>query len=334
MNKPSYGVIVGRFQVHELHDGHLELFRAVMGRHNRVLVFVGVSPNLFTKRNPLDFITRKAMIQAKFPQFTVLPLLDTMSDQSWSESLDAKIREVSGYGDVTLYGGRDSFVPHYSGHYKPVELCLPASEHIKGEDIRNSLTNNVIESADFRAGVIYSAMNQWPKVITCVDAVIFHKSQRTTTTGGTGSPAPLLSQYEFLLVKKSGEPGWRFAGGHAEPITKSFEQDVRDEARQETGIDIRPGQVGYIGSTYVPDWRWAAEQDKVKTLVFACEAMTLEARAADDVAEAKWFKSEDIHSGIFVEVHKPLFEMVEKYFSNQFVRFKHAIVQTELSTAN
>lgn len=29
MNKPSYGVIVGRFQCHELHDGHLELFRIV-----------------------------------------------------------------------------------------------------------------------------------------------------------------------------------------------------------------------------------------------------------------------------------------------------------------
>ncbi len=329
MSKPSYGVIVGRFQVHELHEGHMELIRAVKGRHNRVIIFVGTSPNGMTKRNPLDFITRKAMIQAKFPDITVLLLPDVATDERWSEILDERIREVTGYGDVTLYGGRDSFVPHYSGSYHPVELTLPATEHIKGEDIRNKLTNNVIESADFRAGVIYAAMNQWPKVIACVDGVVFYRGQHTEKWAGDCGMEYAYGDMEFLLAKKSGEPGWRFVGGHAEPITKTFEQDVRDEVRQESGVDIRPEQVEYIGSTYVPDWRWAAEQDKVKTLIFACEVTSLSAKAADDVAEVKWFKAKDLSFGVFVDVHKPIFVMVREYFFNKFnVRFKEdAIVR-------
>src|SRR5271157_1567967 len=127
MNKPSYGVIVGRFQVNDLHDGHMELFREVMGRHNRVIVFVGVAPTEITQTNPLSFEARKKMIQAKFPSFTVLPIKDQGNDAYWSKILDQKIAEVADYGEVTLYGGRDSFVPHYSGHYKPVELCLHGS---------------------------------------------------------------------------------------------------------------------------------------------------------------------------------------------------------------
>src|SRR5271168_4896077 len=106
MNKPSYGVIVGRFQVNDLHDGHMELFREVRGRHNRVIVFIGIAPTDITRSNPLDFETRKRMIQSKFPEFTVLPILDVNSVEFWSQSLDKRISEVADFGDVTLYGGR------------------------------------------------------------------------------------------------------------------------------------------------------------------------------------------------------------------------------------
>lgn len=56
------GVIVGRFQVNELHPGHLELINDVTARHKRMIVFLGVAPVLVTRNNPLDFITRKEML--------------------------------------------------------------------------------------------------------------------------------------------------------------------------------------------------------------------------------------------------------------------------------
>ena len=106
--RPSYGVIVARCQVHELHEGHLALFRGRKARHNRVIVFLGQKPIGSTYKNPLDFETRKAMIQAKFPEFFVLPLTDAANDFVWSKRLDDKIRELADYGDVTLW--RQGFV--------------------------------------------------------------------------------------------------------------------------------------------------------------------------------------------------------------------------------
>lgn len=325
MIKPSYGVIVGRFQVNELHDGHMELFRAVRARHNRVLVFVGVSPTGSTKRNPLDFETRKRMIQAKFPEFTVLPLKDVMTDEMWSKSLDEKIREVVDYGDVTLYGGRDSFVPHYHGSYTPVELALPPGT-LSGEDIRAALTNNVMESSDFRAGVIYAAMNARPRVVTTVDAIIWHAA---------GSQVDGF-RYEFLLGKKAGEPGWRFVGGHAEAFTESFEDDVRREVMEETGLDIDQNHVHYIGSCIVPDWRWEKEESKIKTLIFACEALQMGATAADDIQQVRWVRSNEMSAELFVPTHRPLFKIVQRYFTKHFkdLEFKNAGTTSQSAVAD
>lgn len=306
-DKPSWGVIVGRFQVHELHDGHMELFRAVRGLHNRVIVFVGTSPTGITPRNPLDFEARARMIQAKFPEFTVLPLQDTMSDDIWSANLDYKISEVVNYGDVTLYGGRDSFVPHYRGTHHPVELHLPKYK-ASGEDIRATLTNSVKESADFRAGIIHAAMNMRPRVVTCVDVAIYHVG---------GSEAEGLF-YEFLLGKKLGEPGWRFIGGHAETSTNSFEIDARKETMEESGLDLI--RLEYIGSCLVPDWRWEKEDSKIKTLIFAGESMTLGARAADDIDKVQWFSFSSLHEGLFTPTHRPLWEIVSARFRKEIER--------------
>jgi len=60
------GVIIGRFQVAELHDGHHMIISSVLERHKKVLIFLGSTPDvLVTKQNPLDFLTRQQMIQEK-----------------------------------------------------------------------------------------------------------------------------------------------------------------------------------------------------------------------------------------------------------------------------
>ena len=58
----SLGVIVGRFQVPELHEGHHKLIAHVLSQHPQILILLGVTPVLGSKRNPLDYITRERMI--------------------------------------------------------------------------------------------------------------------------------------------------------------------------------------------------------------------------------------------------------------------------------
>lgn len=299
MNKPNYGVIVGRFQVNELHDGHMELFRIVRGRHNRVLVFIGVAPSGLTRNNPLDYETRRRMIQAKFPEISTAPLPDCQTDEQWSENLDREILKhlSADFGDITLYGGRDSFVPHYHGRFKPIEL--PIEGKISGTEIRNRITNTVMEDVNFRAGVIYAVNNIRPRVITCVDIIIACNLE----TNGMIEPWVLLGQ-------KPGETQFRFIGGHAEVTSPSFEADAKREAYEETNCDIN--SLEYLGSAFIDDWRWKKDPDKVKTLIFLGWTSSSRAVAGDDIAFTKWFNPLKMTQDDIVPVHHPIFKILQE----------------------
>lgn len=304
--KDGYGVIVGRFQVNDLHDGHMELFRQVRARHDGVIVFVGQHPAGLSLNHPLDFPVRKAMIQAKFPDFIVLPLMDTRSDEDWSAKLDEFINQaIGGMSKVTLYGGRDSFVPHYKGKYKPVELALPIeTQSVSGTDIRREFANKVIESSDFRAGMIYASAHQYPVVYPTVDVAIFSSDYK-----------------EVCLGRKPSDPKnkWRFIGGFAEKgqNRSTYEADARTEALEEAHADTN--EMEYIGSSVIPDWRMAGLPDKgIKTVFFATTVMSMAITPGDDIEEVKWFNTTKLTDRDMVDTHQPLYSLFVKYLGRKF----------------
>jgi len=310
MAKPSYGVIVGRFQVNALHDGHTALFDAVFARHNRVIVFIGVNPAGLSKNHPLDYTCREVMIRSayppdKFPGLTIQPLQDCRTDDEWSAALDSKIDEVVKYGDVTLYGGRDSFVPHYTGRFKPVEITLPPKiAAIKGTDIREKYSDTIIASPEFRAGMIYANAQKWPEILPCVDIAILSYDYQ-----------------EVLLGRRKTEKQWRFCGGHVERkhgSDNTYEKAAREEAIEEAGSDLI--DLTYIGSAIVDDWRVAGAPDKmVTTAFFAGRVSNMGARAGDDINEVKWFKIADLKPVNFVSEHVTLFSALINYLRNKGV---------------
>ena len=118
-NSPSdydIGVIIGRFQVHELHEAHQNLINEVCKNHKKVIIFIGDNAHIpRSKRNPLGYKERELMIKQMYPNVTIMPLQDRRLDDVWSKQLDSRIREVYPTGSVLLYGGRDSFISHYKG---------------------------------------------------------------------------------------------------------------------------------------------------------------------------------------------------------------------------
>lgn len=295
MAKPSFGVIVGRFQVNALHKGHLALFNEVASRHNRVMVFIGVSPSGLSKDHPLDFAVREAMIKESYPDFIVQPLRDCRTDELWSEQLDVRIGSIADFADVTLYGGRDSFLPHYKGRYKPVELTMPANVvAIKGTDIRTEFSDKVLKSSDFRAGMIYAEANMWPALVPTVDIAALHQGEE---------------KLELLLIRKKGEITWRFPGGHAEISNDSYEADASRELYEETHVN--GGEMVYVGSANINDWRYAAVPDrKIRTVLFRTFTMSLSATAGDDASEVRWFDTAKITTFNVVEEHVGLLTML------------------------
>lgn len=280
------GVIVGRFQVHELHPGHHDLINYVCSRHKKIIIFLGVSPLLTTQNNPLDFATRQKMLQSSIAaEVIILPIKDTPSDIDWSENLDEKIREIYQLGSVTLYGGRDSFVSHYHGKFQTEEIGEEI--YISGTGIREHLRKTVGNSKDFRAGVIYAAFNQYPSSKTTVDVAI-------------------LKGNELLLGRKLHQTKFRFIGGFSEPEDESYESDAKREVLEETGVEI--DNLNYVCSLKIDDWRYRNEVDKIKTIFYTADYIFGKPVPADDIVELKWFHIDAIKKDDVVAEHQPLLE--------------------------
>ena len=160
VSKHEIAVIIGRFQIHQLHKAHSDVIESVMSNHKKVILFLGVTQVMGSSSNPLDFASRKSMIQEKYPELVVLSLPDKRDDESWSKNLDVRIREVFQIGKVLLYGSRDSFIPHYHGQFDTAEL--EQEIYVSGTEIRKQVSEEIKSSKEWRAGVIYGNYNRYP----------------------------------------------------------------------------------------------------------------------------------------------------------------------------
>lgn len=273
----TIGVIIGRFQVHELHPAHIDLINNVLSKHKRVIIFLGVSPVLCSKRNPLDFVTRKAMFDNS-PKFgpnqisAILPIHDNRNDDKWSEEIDKRIREVFPMGNAILYGSRDSFIPHYKGRFKTEELETKVFH--SGTEVRNQISNQVLSSSEFRAGAIYAVYNQYPVIYSCVDIAI-------------------IKDDEILLGKKPGEDKYRFIGGFVDINDESDYASCRRESYEETGATVEPYE--FVTSMKVDDWRYKNEKDKkIMTRLYKARFINGPIAPADDISELRWFKISEV----------------------------------------
>lgn len=300
LTQPStdIGVIVGRFQVHELHEGQKSLIDTVREKHDAVLIFVGLTPLRNTTNDPLDFSARKRMIQEDYPDIDVYYIDDLYSDEQWSNNLDYQInRWKKPHQTVTMYGSRDSFVPYYSGQFPTQEL--ESDIWVSGTTIRRRIANNFRPNKDFRAGVISASFNRYPTCFPTVDIAVIDKDNGN-----------------ILLVKKPDEDMLRFPGGFASPESPSYEADARREVAEETGVSIE--EVNYIGSTLIDDWRYRNNTDQIKTLLFEATYTFGRPQGADDVELAMWVSLVDLFEGKVqvMPAHRPLVEMVKKYSIN------------------
>lgn len=288
----NLGVIIGRFQVPELHAGHKHLIEFVKRQHGHVLVLLGVTPILGSKRNPLDYPTREKMLLTAYPELTVAPLPDMPSDQVWSENLDAIVKLLVPVGKVTLYGGRDSFIPYYHGHYPKVEIELDYAP--SGTDVRQVTANMIRVSTDFRAGIIYGIAHQFDRVFPTVDIA-------------------LVKSGIVLMAKKPNESLYRFPGGFVSQSDQSLESAAQRECLEETGYSC--AALTYLGSFHSKDWRYTHKDDgNVMTTLFISTVFAGQDTPGDDVSELKWMSLLTTHEGHIVTTHHPLLKALKTYF--------------------
>jgi bifunctional NMN adenylyltransferase/nudix hydrolase len=295
-------VIVGRFQVNELHEAHIDLITSVLNKHDRVLLFLGNSTIRNTLNNPLDYRARRTMITDKFPTVEIHYINDNPSDTAWTKNLDKLIGEqLLPMQTVTLYGSRDSFLKCYTGKYTTCEL--EATTFISGTEVRRRVCNNYPPTADYRAGMIAATAYRFPTAFQTVDIAVVN------------------DKGELLLARKPEEKKWRFIGGFSDPASVSLEEDAKREVQEESGVEV--GNITYLGSTLINDWRYRGEIDKIKTALFVAKYVFGKPEGADDVAEVKWVSINNLTKNDIVETHHVLIDMFnEKFGANRELQEK------------
>ena len=295
--KYQIGIIIGRFQIHDLHMEHKKLIDEVVSRHDKVILFLGCSPALSTKRNPMDFTTRKVMVEEIYGEkiSAILPLYDQKSNEQWSSIVDFKVREIFPLGSVVLYGSKDSFIPYYKGKFDTCELA--PDNFVSATDVRNDVSNKIIRSKEFRAGIIYSTYNRYPSVHSTIDVAICNDDYT-----------------KVLLGRKEYEEEFRFVGGFVDIADNDLETTVRREAQEETGLEI--GDIKYITSMKINDWRYRNEPENcIMTHFHIAKKIFGSEKANDDIVEVKWFNINEIKDVDVVENHKVLLNKLKNHLN-------------------
>lgn len=315
MTKPNaVGVVVGRFQVHKLHEGHIGLINHALALSDRVIIFVGNSPLKNSTANPLDFRSREQMLRSTFwaqrDRLTILYINDTGDNESWASDLDNQIAThttPAELSSVILFGGRDSFVPHYEdGNGMYDSMYFDEVVEVPGTDIRKQIaTSDARDSEDWRAALIYASQDRFPTSYQCVDVAVLRKMSARDNEWNE------VMRTDILLGRKKHDKLLRFFGGFVDPSDASLEAAVRREVAEEAG-GISVDSPRYVGSANVEDWRYAREPDGIKTALFTVTYQWGKPEPTDDLAggEVKWVPIADLKPTIIVPQHRHLLDLL------------------------
>lgn len=291
------GGVIGRFQTPVLHDGHRAVLDAA-NQHNKMLVLLGVHAVPGSYRHELDFETREHMIREAYPNAVVLPVYDCPSVDEWNKKLETMLHRLYPFNKVTIYHGRDSFAPLYTGSAALKDIGEVGSLNATG--LREAVCEQVKSTAGFRSGVFYGLANAFPRLDPCVDIAITRTMTLEDKTTGLF----------VLLGKKTDGRGWRFPGGFIDITDENAEVAAVREAQEETGLEVSEGK--YICSKQINDWRNTAKAT-IMTFFYHFDYKFGAAKAADDLVDVKWHLLRDIDKETMVPEHAKLLVDLEEY---------------------
>lgn len=307
----KYGVVIGRFQVDQLHEGHIDLIKRVADQFPKTIILLGTTPSIRnTRNNPLSYIIRKRMIEELFPDIIIHQLKDEPTNEGWSKQVDSIITKLIGIDKAVLFGSRDSFIPSYTTKKYPT-FELPNRFPDSGTRIRNEIAQNPIHSTEFRKALIYSAYSRYPTTFMCVDVACIRPELDAGCDGNNH-----IIGFEILLGRKKTDPidKWRFFGGFVDP-NETLEHAASREIREEAG-NIEVSTPKYVGSFPIDDYRYRSEVDNITSALFVCDYVFGKTEPTDDLAggEVKWFDlNEDLTKHV-IDSHqqfiKPILEKV------------------------
>jgi len=288
MKNQNLGVIVARFQVPKLHEGHKYLLDFVTKKHFKTVVILGVPIREEADfKNPLPFEARRQMVLEEYPEVVVLPLKDNRSDTIWSIELDNLISQLLLPGQTAiLYGGENSFTESYEGKFKTVKI--PQITYISGTEIRNQIRKETDFNYSFRCGIIWKTTNSHPRVIPAVDIGIVN-----------------FENDQVLLARKYEEAQYRFVGGYAIPGLTYKQSAVKVLHKKVGNIDYF--NLKLVGDFVIDDLGLKNSGNFITTSFFIVEYKSGLPDPGGNYYELKWFDIKEFELKNLIQEHHILF---------------------------
>ena len=241
----------------------------VCKNHKKVVLFLGVAEDPDPDFDPLDYATRKIMVQNDYPNIIILPIKNNRSDIKWSKNIDELINMSFGDHKALLYGSRDSFIPHYFGKNQTVELI--SDTNFSGSNVRRDIRRgDVLGSSDYRTGIITG------------------KGDRKPTAFNTVHIACVNNNNEVLLSKLNDIDKWQFIGDYIDPKDDSKESSViRIFSNETNGCEV--SDLKYICSQKLDDYRYCRSKDSLMTTLFSGTFLWGGVKSKDEDIELRWF---------------------------------------------
>ncbi len=268
------GIIVARLQTDMLHGGHISLIDRVKEVSDAVTIVLGTARAKGSLKNPLDFQTRKLMVQGKYPEIHCIEHKDNKSDYVWSSNLDKILDSMSmgGGNEITLHHSRDSFVSHYHGRYPTKEWDCSFSTSAT-EQRENIYVEGPVNDPMFRRGIIYNSFNRYPIVFATVDCFVFNHKDKTVLFGTRKDSREL-----------------RLIGGFSDPkLDNDFKATAIRELKEETSLVLNKNSFTHLDSFKINDWGYQNSKDQIITTLFWVDYDGNQTeKAQDDISNLIW----------------------------------------------
>ena len=282
------GVIVGRFQLDSLHEGHQKLIRNAIIECDRVIVLIGTRI-VRCPDNPLPSQMVLQVLELSGLALDIYEIKDRRKNSSWINDLKLKVESLTNpEDDVFFYGSRDSFLSHLSKKENIIEV--PEILNVSATKQRESIgyENDVM----FRKGYIKSIQDQFPAHFAVVDALI---------TDGVN----------VLLGHKPS--GYCLIGGFADAEDIDLESACIREVFEETGLKVT--EPNFIMTAQCRDWRYSKTRQPFTT-VFEFKVKNFEGyKANDDIDYIKIIPLTEVNE--YFEKDSLHLEIIKKYIDVQ-----------------
>lgn len=222
-------IIVGRFQVDDLSEGHQKMLRMAYEECERVIVFIG-SRVVRSAADPLPYyMVANSVKGVQCASVEVYEQLDNPDNEVWIQSLMNQVGNLTEKDDeLWFYGGhgeKDSFLD-----VMPLGINrrhVPYDGELSGTELRSRIGYH--NTWVFRAGYIKAHLDAFPSCPSVVDAVITKGNQ-------------------VLLGFKEKTGKYCVIGGFADDGDGSLEHSTSRETKEEGGLIIPPDAWKYLMS--------------------------------------------------------------------------------------